>query len=95
MEEHLNSDTAKEVLTVLSYYNEELLNNLPDEIIKELTSLAADSDKDYFIKKDKKLIEQNLSEDCKDLLAILFYNYQTDDKEKEELLNKWIENEKE
>jgi len=95
MEEHLNSDTAKEVLTVLSYYNEELLNNLPDEIIKELTSFAADSDKDYFIKKDKKLIEQNLSEDCKDLLAILFYNYQTDDKEKEELLNKWIENEKE
>ena len=95
MEEHLNSDTAKEVLTVLSYYNEELLNNLPDEIIKELTSLAADSDKDYFIKKDKKLIEQNLSEDCKDLLAIIFYNYQTDDKEKEELLNKWIENEKE
>lgn len=95
MEEHLNSDTAKEVLTVLSYYNEELLKNLPDEIIKELTSLAADSDKDYFIKKDKKLIEQNLSEDCKDLLAIIFYNYQTDDKEKEELLNKWIENEKE
>ena len=82
MEEHLNSDTAKEVLTVLSYYNEELLKNLPDEIIKELTSLAADSDKDYFIKKDKKLIEQNLSEDCKDLLAIIFYNYQTDDKEK-------------
>ena len=95
MEEHLNSDTAKEVLTVLSYYNEELLKNLPDEIMKELTSLAADSDKDYFIKKDKKLIEQNLSEDCKDLLAIIFYNYQTDDKEKEELLNKWIENEKE
>ncbi len=95
MEEHLNSDTAKEVLTVLSYYNEELLNNLPDELIKELTSLAADSNKDYFIKKDKKLIEQDLSEDCKDILAILFYNYQTDDEEKEKLLNKWIENEKE
>ena len=95
MLQELDKDVAKEVLTVLSNFDNSILDKLPKELFEELISLAADSEKKYYLKPDKTLEEQELSEDCKDILAIIYYNYSADDSTKEKLLNIWKENEKE
>jgi hypothetical protein len=92
MKDLLSNDVAKEVLTVISNYDEELLNKLPDELLKELSDLAADSEKEYHLKENVLLKDQDISEDCKDILAILYYNYQSNEDEKNELIEKWLEN---
>ena len=45
----LTPDTSKELLTVLSFCEEEILDNIPDNILNELNELASCSKKDYFI----------------------------------------------
>lgn len=93
IEEKLNNDLAKEILTVISYCDNSFLNNIPSNIIKNLTNLAADSTKEYYIEKEKDLTEQNISEECKDFIAIMYFMYISDSKEKELLLEKWFKNE--
>ena len=60
--DELTPDIAKEVLTVLSFCDEEILNYIPDLIINKLNGLAAFSFKDYFLAEDKLLKDQNISE---------------------------------
>ena len=93
IEEKLNNDVAKEVLTILSNCDIDFINNIPDDILKKMTDLAADSTKEYYIDKDKDLLKQNISEDSKDVIAILYFMYIADNSYKEELLNIWLKNE--
>lgn len=95
IEEKLDNDIAKEVLTVLSYCDINFINNLPSSVLKKLTDLAADSSKEYYVDKEKSLLNQNISEDSKDVIAILYYMYMTDDDSNEEILNTWLKNERE
>ena len=92
MLEKVSNDVAKELLTVISVYDKELLDNLPNELLQSLSDKAADSYKEFYLKKNVLLKDQDLSEECKDLLAILYYNYQSDESEKDELVSKWLEN---
>ena len=92
MLEKVSNDVAKELLTVISVYDKELLDNLPKELLQSLSDKAADSYKEFYLKKNVLLKDQDLSEECKDLLAILYYNYQSDESEKDELVSKWLEN---
>ena len=95
MEERFNSDVSKELLTMLSYCDNSLISNIPENVIENLTESAADSNKEYFVNKNKSLMEQNISSECKKLIALLYFTYMTNDEEKEELLNTWLKNEKE
>ena len=92
MLEKVSNDVAKELLTVISVYDKELLDNLPNELLQSLSDKAADSYKEFYLKENVLLKDQDLSEECKDLLAILYYNYQSDESEKDELVSKWLEN---
>lgn len=74
-EKKLNSNLAKEVLTYVSFFDDELLNKIPDNFLKYLNKAAADSDKEFYIDKNKTLDEQDMSEDCKDLLGLLYFTY--------------------
>ncbi len=91
MEEYLNSNLAKELLTFLPYFEEDFINNISSDLLEKLVILAADSDKDFFIQKNKKLSEQNISEECKDFIALLYYQ-NSEDKIKNELLENWLNN---
>ena len=93
IQEKLDSDTVKELLMVLSYCDNTLVSKIPNNVIQNFTSLAADSSKNYYIDETKSLSEQNISEECKDLLSLLYYMYVEDDKDS--ILDKWINNEKE
>ncbi len=91
MKKVLDNDIAKELLTILAYLDDKFINNLPSNFLKDLAMLAADSTKDFFINTNKKLNEQNLSENCKNWLSILYYQ-SADEEIKAFLLNNWINN---
>lgn len=92
--EELNKDVAKEFLMLASYFEEELLKEIPDELFQKLNDIAADSDKEYYVLEDKSLNEQNISEECKDLIALINYLYLVPKSEQVELLNNWKSNER-
>lgn len=93
MLENVDKDLAKELIVLLSYLDNEFVDNIPDEIITKYTDLAADSDKDFYFDASKKLNEQDISEDCKDLVALLYHMYAIDNT-KDEILKNWYDNEK-
>ncbi len=88
MNEVFDNDLAKELLTVLACCEEDFQQKIPDDLIDQLTRLAADSKKEFYLEEDKSLMEQNLSEECKDMLSILYYQ-SVDNEEKNNLLQDW------
>lgn len=93
-EEQFNSDLAKEFLAVISFCDSSVLNKLPDDLLKKISDLAADSTKDFYLDKNKKLDEQNITEECKDLIGTIFFMYLIDENEKTKMLDIWLNNEK-
>lgn len=88
------NDICKEVITVLAFFNENLIEQIPNKTLKKLNELAADSNSNFYIDTEKELEEQTISEECKDLIALLYYSYIANEDEKKELLKIWNENEK-
>ena len=91
---HDINDVYKEVLTFLAYFDEKLIQNIPSKVFKELNDKAADSTKDFFINPDKSLDEQNISEDAKNVLSLIYYQYIADKNNKEDIFKLWNNNEK-
>lgn len=89
MENILNSDLAKELLTVISYFEDNFITQLPNDFLHKLTDLAADSNKDFYIDENKNLSDQNLSEDCKNWISLLYYQ-NSNQVIRDELLNAWL-----
>lgn len=87
------NDTCKETLTVLAYLNNNLIEKIPSKVLKGISELAADSKIDFYIDKEKNLESQNISEESKDLISLIYYNYATNENEKEELFKLWNQNE--
>lgn len=88
------SDICNEVLSVLSMCQEEILEQLPQEVFEKLRSFAADSNIEIFINTDKELLDQNISQESKDLIALIYIQYVANEKEKVELQKILSENEK-
>lgn len=82
-------DVYKEALTFIAYFDKELLDIMPADIFEKLTKLAAESTVEFFVEENKSLIEQNISEECKDLIALIYYNSITDQNEKKAILEQW------
>ena len=78
MEERLDSDTAKELITVLSYCNDAFVSKIPNNVICEIRDIAADSKEDYFIDESKDLLSQELSNGCLNYISYLYLEYYKD-----------------
>lgn len=85
----------KEVFMVLAYFDEEMIKKIPDTMLNKIKECAAESKKEVFIDFSKDINDQNISEDAKDFISILYYNYIANENEKKEIENAWKENEKE
>lgn len=85
--DNISSDVAKELFTVLSYCDDVLVAKIPDFIFEKICSKAADSTIDCYMDKNKKLMDQPISEECKDLLCLLYYEYIADFETKKEIQN--------
>ena len=87
-------DVYKEALTFIAYFNKELLEKLPLDMFEKLTNLAAESNADFYVDVTKTLAEQKMSEECKDLISLIYYNCVADGDEKNEILRMWNINDK-
>ena len=83
----LDNDTCKELLTLISYSDQDIQDKIPQEIYAYLMNKAADSNKEVLIDVSKSLEDQNLSEQVLDLFSLLYFNYVATDIEKNNLLN--------
>lgn len=95
MKEQKMNDVAKEVSVVLEYLDAELLKKIPIAFIEYLKKLSVESQREVNIDKEKELKEQELLEESKDLLALIFYSYLANEDEKKEIVKCWDDNEKE
>lgn len=87
MENRVNSDVAKEFLAVLAYCDDSFVDSIPDYVLKKLNDLAADSSKNFCINVSKSLEEQDLSNECRDLLGELYFMYMMDSDDKKKILS--------
>ena len=87
-------DIFKEVLLVLSHFNEDLIKKIPQKVFIKLVNLAADSDCDINIDINKSIEEQEISEESKDIISLIYYSCIADELEKKELINIWNQNDK-
>ncbi len=94
LEEIINSDLAKEALMVLSFWKEDMIAKVDDQFLQRLSDIAADSHKEFYFDKNKPLDEQNISNDCRDLITMVYYCYIANNQEQREVFNSWINNSK-
>ena len=88
------NDIAKEVVSILDYVDYELIKKIPIKFLDYLKNTAKDSSKKVDIDLNKSLLEQNISEESKDLIALIYYNYLASEEEKRKVLKTWENNEK-
>lgn len=86
------NDVYKEVLTILAYFKKDLLEKIPSQFLKELKELASDSKTDFYIDPKKDLDKQDISEESKDFISLIYYSFMAEE-EKRYLLKVWNENE--
>jgi len=87
------NNVCKEVLTILAYTDNNLIEQIPDKVFKKLQEYAADSKIDFYINEEKDLKDQDISEECKDFISLLYYSYFANENEKKELAKIWDINE--
>ena len=85
-------DIAKETIEFLKCFDHKSVSKIPYNFLKTLVILAQESDISVEIDRRLKLHEQNISEGCKDLLGLIYYNYIATDEEKSNILKLWNEN---
>ena len=86
--------TYSEIYCLLKYFPESYINKIPKKLI-ELINNTVDSK--YFIEVylDKNLEDQNISQDTKNMLVVLKYNYWSTEEEKKYIVEQLNRNEKE
>ena len=85
-------DIAKETLEILECFNSDYKSKISKKFIKSLKELADASEIEVKVDPNKKLKEQEISEESKDFIALIYYTYIVDKNEKEKILKIWKEN---
>lgn len=85
-------DIAKETIEVLKCFDSKSVSKIPYNFLKTLVILAQESTLNVYIDRRLNLHGQDISEGCKDLLSLIYYNYMADDEDKRDILKAWQEN---
>ena len=84
---------ACETLCILNHCDKSFVNRIPAKILNKLKSIESNSSTTNIkIYKNKKIEEQDISEDTKNFIALLYYNYVANAEERKDILNIWIKN---
>ena len=75
-------DAAKETLEIFRHFDTAFVSQVPSEFLAELEQFASQSTKAFQVDLQKRLMEQELSEEAKDLLSFLYYSYGASEAEK-------------
>ena len=87
-------NTAYETLYVLKHCDKSFVSKIPNQILKNLKQIAKDCSKKITLLPNKKLKEQNISEETKDFISGLYYTYIATPQEKKDIINIWQQNDK-
>ncbi len=87
------NDICKEALIILSYFNNDLIEKIPNKVFSKLLELSANSKIHLHIDTKKDLDKQDISEESKDLVSLIYYSFIADKNEKNELFKLWTDNE--
>lgn len=87
-------NVSKETLEVLKYFDSAFISKIPESFLRAMKDLASKAIVDVKIDTTKSLSEQNISEDCKDMIALIYYNYVATKPERLEMTEIWQNNEK-
>ena len=84
---------ACETLCILKHCDKSFINKIPAKILNKLKSIENNSSTpNIIIYKNKKIEEQEISEDTKNFIALLYYNYVANVEERKYILNIWTKN---
>ena len=84
---------ACETLCILEHCDKSFVNRIPIKILNKLKSIKSNSSiTNIKIYKNRKIEEQDISEDTKNFIALLYYNYVANVKERKDIINIWIKN---
>lgn len=86
-------DTAYETLYILNHCDKEFITKIPIKILNNLKEIAKNSSKKINLSSNKKLKDQNISDETKDFISGLYYTYIADKDEKKKILSIWQQNE--
>ena len=87
------TNVFKETLEVLNHFDSEFLSKIPNEFLNAMKEFASKSTITVNIDTSKNLIEQDISEECKEMISLIIYIYIATKEEKEELTELWNVNE--
>lgn len=82
-------DICKEVFVVLSHFDNKILRKIPDKLFNMLIESASYSSKNVYFDMNKPLKNQNISNEAKDFISLIYYDYLVDADEKKEIHNYW------
>lgn len=88
------NDIYKEVFMVLSNFNDDVIKKIPNSVFDKIIKLSADSKVEVNIDVNKTIEEQNISEESKNMLSLIYYKYIANNNEKKELIKLWEFNDK-
>ena len=88
------NDIAKETIEVLNYFDFDFISKISSNFLNKLKELSKNSNIIVKVDENKKLKEQNISKESKELIALIYYDYIADKEEKKEIINIWNKNEK-
>ena len=86
-------DVLKETLEILKHFESDFISRIPEDFMNVMKTLASKSNIEVQVDTSKSLSEQSISEDCKDMISLIYYNYIATKDEKEELTKIWKDNE--
>jgi len=90
MENQISLDDAfKEVYTVLTFSDKDITSKIPDEVLRSIVEHASNSSIEPRIDMEKDLLDQDISEEGKDLLSIIYYSFVCNEEEKKNLFKIW------
>ena len=87
-------NVAKEIIIVLKNMDQDIVNKIPTKLLEQFEKIAEFANSDIKVNLKEKLKYQDISEESKDILSILYYKYIANEQEKTRIFNIWKENEK-
>ena len=73
--------------------DKELIKKIPDSIFQSIISYASKSEIEPHLDMNKELVEQDISDESKSFLSVLWYEYICEGEEKANIAKKWLNNE--
>lgn len=88
-----NGKVYKEIVELLNHFPEEDLKKIPKEIINVFME-NMDNQYEFIVDKTKRLNEQEMLPETKEILALIYEDYWATDDERKQLMKKSYENER-